>query len=84
MKLSSSVKKVELGNHTTEWKVRDHHGPIEDTFDTASGQENRLLLAALNTIGELQRVVKNDQPPRLNLVPLRKKKRTPCLIDSNN
>jgi len=33
---------------------------IEDSFDTASGQENRLLLAALNTIGELQRVVKND------------------------
>ena len=33
---------------------------IEDSFDTASGQESRLLLAALNTISELQRVVKND------------------------
>lgn len=33
---------------------------IEDSFDTASGQENRLLFAALNTIGELQRVVRND------------------------
>ncbi|MFZ1916643.1 MAG: hypothetical protein WAU58_03650 [Terriglobales bacterium] len=33
---------------------------IEDSFDTASGQENRLLLAALNTISELQRVAKND------------------------
>lgn len=33
---------------------------IEDSFDTAFGQESRLLLAALNTISELQRVVKND------------------------
>jgi len=33
---------------------------IEDSFDTASGQESRLLLVALNTISELQRVVKND------------------------
>ena len=33
---------------------------IEDSFDTASGQESRLLLAALNTISELQRVVKSD------------------------
>ena len=33
---------------------------IEDSFDTASGQESRLLLAALNTISELQRVDKND------------------------
>jgi hypothetical protein len=33
---------------------------IENSFDTASGQESRLLLAALNTISELQRVVKND------------------------
>jgi hypothetical protein len=33
---------------------------IEDSFDTASGQESRLLLAALNTISELQRVVKDD------------------------
>ena len=33
---------------------------IEDSFDTASSQESRLLLAALNTISELQRVVKND------------------------
>jgi hypothetical protein len=33
---------------------------IEDSLDIASGQESRLLLAALNTISELQRVVKND------------------------
>ena len=33
---------------------------IEDSFDSASGQENRLLLAALNTLSELQRVAKND------------------------
>jgi hypothetical protein len=33
---------------------------VENSFDTASGQENRLLLAALNTISELQRVAKND------------------------
>jgi len=33
---------------------------IEDSFDIASGQESRLLLAALNTISELQRVAKND------------------------
>jgi hypothetical protein len=48
---------------------------IEDSFDTASGQESRLLLAAFNTISELQRVVKNDQPPRLNLIPLEKRTR---------
>ncbi len=34
---------------------------IEDSIDTASGQESRLLLAALNTISELQRVDKNDE-----------------------
>ncbi|MGC2357119.1 MAG: hypothetical protein WA491_13730 [Candidatus Acidiferrum sp.] len=34
---------------------------IEDFIDTASGQESRLLLAALNTISELQRVDKNDE-----------------------
>lgn len=33
---------------------------IEDSFDTASGQESRLLLAALNTMSELQRILKND------------------------
>jgi hypothetical protein len=33
---------------------------IEDSFDAAAGHENRLLLAALNTISELQRVAKND------------------------
>ena len=33
---------------------------IEDSFDTAFGQESRLLLAALNTISELQKAVKND------------------------
>jgi hypothetical protein len=33
---------------------------IEDSLDIASGQEGRLLLAELNTIGELQRVEKND------------------------
>ncbi len=33
---------------------------IEDSFDNASGQENRLLLAALNTISDLQRVATND------------------------
>jgi hypothetical protein len=33
---------------------------IEDSFDIASGQESRLLCAALNTISELQRVVKSD------------------------
>ena len=47
--------------------------PIEDAFDTTSGQESRLPLAAVNTISELQRVVKNDQPTRLNLIPLREK-----------
>jgi hypothetical protein len=40
---------------------------IEDSFDTASGQESRLLLAALNTISELQRVVKNDDLRRPGL-----------------
>jgi|HubBroStandDraft_2_1064218.scaffolds.fasta_scaffold1361458_2 hypothetical protein len=34
---------------------------IEDSFDSASSQKNRLLLAALNTISELQRVAKNDE-----------------------
>jgi predicted transcriptional regulator len=34
---------------------------IEDSIDTAFGQESRLLLAALNTISELQRVHKNDE-----------------------
>jgi hypothetical protein len=33
--------------------VMDH---IEDTFDTASLSERRLLLAALHTISELQRL----------------------------
>lgn len=33
---------------------------IEDAFDTASGKESPLLLAALNTISELQRVATND------------------------
>ena len=33
--------------------VMDH---IEDTFDTASLSERRVLLAALHTIGELQRL----------------------------
>ncbi|MGC2449058.1 MAG: hypothetical protein WA477_15525 [Candidatus Sulfotelmatobacter sp.] len=33
---------------------------IEDSINTASGQESRLLLAALNTISELQRVAKSD------------------------
>ena len=36
--------------------------PIKDAFDTTFGPENRLLLAALNAIRELQTVVKNDQP----------------------
>jgi predicted transcriptional regulator len=40
---------------------------IEDSFDTASGQESRLLLAALNTISELQRVAKNDDLRRPGL-----------------
>jgi hypothetical protein len=31
---------------------------IEDSFDTASHSESRLLLAALNTINEFQRVSK--------------------------
>jgi hypothetical protein len=35
-------------------------GRIEDSFDTPSGHENRLLLAALNTVSELQSVVKKD------------------------
>ena len=48
--------------------------PIEDAFDTTFGQENRLLLAALNTISKLLRVVKNDQPTRLNLIPLREER----------
>jgi hypothetical protein len=33
---------------------------IEDSFDSVSSQESRLLLAALNTISELQRVAKDD------------------------
>ena len=40
---------------------------IEDSFDTASGQESRLLLAALNTISELQRGAKNDDLRRPGL-----------------
>ena len=66
VKLPSSVRKVELGNHTTEWKWTIIMDRIED-LRTASGQESRLPLAAFNTISELERVVKNDQPPRLNL-----------------
>ena len=46
---------------------------IEDSFDTASGQEGRLRPAALNTITELPRVVKNDQATRLDLAALRKR-----------
>jgi hypothetical protein len=37
---------------------------IEDSFDTASLSERRLLLAALNTIGELQRLANVDTLPR--------------------
>ncbi|MBS1851487.1 MAG: hypothetical protein JST79_11280 [Acidobacteria bacterium] len=33
---------------------------IEDCLDTVSGRESRMMLAALNTISELQRVVKAD------------------------
>jgi hypothetical protein len=33
---------------------------IEDAFGSASARESRLLVAALNTISELQRVVKED------------------------
>ena len=33
---------------------------IEDSLDIASGQDSRLLLAALNTISELQRVATKD------------------------
>jgi hypothetical protein len=40
---------------------------IEDSFDTAPGQESRLLLAALDTISELQRVVKKDDLHRPGL-----------------
>jgi hypothetical protein len=36
---------------------------IEDSFDSASHSERRLLLAALNTIGELQRLAKVDTLP---------------------
>ena len=36
--------------------------PIKDALDTTFGQENRLLLAALNAIRELQTVAKSDQP----------------------
>ena len=46
---------------------------IEDSFDTASGQEGRLRPDALSTITELPRVVKNDQPTRLDLAALRKR-----------
>ena len=38
---------------------------IEDSFDSASLSERKLLLAALNTISELQRLAKvDDLPPR--------------------
>jgi len=37
---------------------------IEDSFDSASHSERRLLLAALNTIGELQRLANVDTLPR--------------------
>ena len=33
---------------------------IEDSFENATARESRLLVAALNTISELQRVVKDD------------------------
>jgi predicted transcriptional regulator len=38
---------------------------IEDSFDTASGKEGRLLLAALNTIREIQGAEKSDDLRRL-------------------
>ena len=38
---------------------------IEDSLDTAYGKESRLLLAALNTISEIQGAAKSDdlRPP---------------------
>ena len=38
---------------------------IEDSLDTAYGKESRLLLAALNTISELQGAQKSDDCRRL-------------------
>lgn len=41
---------------------------IEDSFDSASLSERRLLLAALNTISELQRLAKIDDLPPTRVV----------------
>jgi hypothetical protein len=47
--------------------VMDH---IEDTFDTASVSERRILLAALHTISELQRLSGASEPyPRAAAAP---------------
>jgi hypothetical protein len=45
---------------------------IEDSFTSAPLTERKLLLAALNTIGELQRLAQVDElpPTRPNHVPL--------------
>jgi len=36
---------------------------IEDSFDTASMAERKLLLAALNTLSELQRLAQSEDSP---------------------
>ena len=56
---------------------------IDDSFDTASGQEGRLRPAALNTSLNSRESSRTINPLGW-ISPTYAKERTPCLIDSNN